>query len=95
MQVAAATNAGITGCALKAGSQQTPCWRGMDSNFQFRDISPPGAPSFGGEWRLLESPQQLYRVPEADDAPDNTARRRLIYPNSDEASKSAAHLARN
>ena len=41
----------------------------MDSNFQFRDASPPGAPSFGGEWRLLEPPQQLYRFPEADDSP--------------------------
>jgi hypothetical protein len=32
-------------------SLQTLCWRGMDSNFQFRDAPPTAwAPSFGGEW---------------------------------------------
>src|SRR5256885_430637 len=47
----------------------------MDSNFQFRDTSPPPtawAPSFGGVWRLFKPPQRLYRFAEADDCSDDT-----------------------
>src|SRR5215471_19118747 len=44
-------------------------------------------PSFGGEWRLLEAPQQLDWFAEADKCSDDTPRRRSIGPNSDEALK--------
>src|SRR5215469_3565033 len=60
--------------------------RGMDSTLGSaipRHPPPPpiaSAPSFGGEWRLLEPPQQLYRFAEADKCSDDTSRRRSIGP---------------
>jgi hypothetical protein len=48
----------------------------MDSKIQFRDASPPPsawAPSFDGEWWLLEPSQQLDWFAEADDCSDDTA----------------------
>jgi hypothetical protein len=55
-------------------SLQTRRWRGMDSNFQFRNPSPPSR-AFGDEWRVLDPPQQLYRFAEADDRSDDTVAR--------------------
>jgi hypothetical protein len=62
----------------------------MDSKIQFRDASPPSstwAPSFEGEWWLLEPSQQLYWFAEADDSRMIPPRRRSIGLNSAEASK--------
>ena len=71
---------------LGAESSQTRCG-GNGFEIQFRDASPPPsawAPSFDGEWWLLEPSQQLYWSAEADDCSDD---RRSIGLNSAEASK--------
>ena len=55
----------------------------MDSKFQFRDASPAPkalAPSFGGEWRRRQPPQELDRFAEADDCSDDTAAPRIARP---------------
>ena len=51
--------------------------------FSFRDASAPPpawAPSFDGEWWLLEPSQQLYWFAEADDWSDDTAAPRVDRP---------------
>src|SRR5204862_5242103 len=70
----------------------------MDSKIQFRDASPPSsawAPSFDGEWWLLEPSQELFWFAEADDCSDDTAAPRVDRPQLGRSLETAAYLARN
>ena len=70
----------------------------MDSKIHFHDASPPPsawAPSFDGEWWLLEPSQQLYWFAEADDCSDDTAAPTIDPPQLGRSLDIAAHLARN
>jgi hypothetical protein len=70
----------------------------MDSKIQFRDASPPPsawAPSFDGEWWLLEPSQQLYWFAEADDYSDDTAAPTFDRPQLGRSPETAAYVARN
>src|SRR5262249_59003734 len=68
-------------------------WRGVDSKIQFRDASPPakqrGHLYFGGEWRLLGPPKQLYRFAEADDRSDDSAAPTVDRPQPDPSLETA------
>jgi hypothetical protein len=73
-------------------------WRGTDSKIQFRYASPPPsawAPSFDGEWSLLEPLQQLYWFAEADDCSDDTAAPTVDRPQLGRSLETDAYLARN
>jgi hypothetical protein len=69
----------------------------MDSKIQFRDASPrpsAWAPSFDGEWWLLEPSQQLYWFAEADDCSDDTAGPTVDRPQLGRSLETGAYLAR-
>jgi hypothetical protein len=53
------------------------------------------APSFDGEWWLLEPSQHLYWFAEADDYPDDTAAPRVDRPQLGRSLEAATYLARN
>jgi hypothetical protein len=77
-------------------SSLTLRWRGMDSNFQFRDAPPTArAPSFGGEWAPRAAETAILALPRPTTARMIPPRRQSIGPKLGRSLETATGLVRN
>ena len=78
---------------LRTKSSQTLRWRGMESNFQFRDAPPTArAPSFGGEWAPRAAETALLVLPRPTTARMIKRRRQSIGPKLEQSLETATCL---